>query len=38
MTQQPDCHYRTKRWPGEDPPPGGWLVADEDLSLLGPHL
>lgn len=30
MTQRPDCYYCSKHQTGEDPPPGGWLVADED--------
>jgi hypothetical protein len=30
MAQRPDCYYCAKHQTGEDPPPGGWLVADED--------
>jgi hypothetical protein len=37
MTQRPDCYYCSKHQTGEDPPAGGWLVADQDwLAGHGP--
>ncbi len=30
MTGATDCYYCVRHRTGEDPPPGGWLVEDED--------